>query len=171
MDIQKEMVLEVKREWGNIIPYDHCTTLSDVNYGYNFSCHFSVGDFEEQRKIVIGIANLSLCNYEVATLTSIGNVELVESICQITKKIFPQLSFDGYRDMVFDILDEIVVPTLEKYGKCMPSCFQLLDAGSIVIDNDEVDKQVSYSISTTDIKFNYKMVPLIEDFLRKEEAS
>lgn len=172
MDIQKQMIAEVNREWRDNIPYTQYATLSDVKYGYNFGCLLSIGDFQEQqKKVVIGIANLASNNYEVSSIAPSGNVELIERICKIIKKLFPEQTYDGYRDMIFDMLDECIVPALEKYEKGLPPGYQLLDARSEEYNDDGGATRVSYFVSTTDIKFNFKMVPLIEDYLRKEEAS
>ncbi|GGC88048.1 hypothetical protein GCM10007216_18480 [Thalassobacillus devorans] len=165
MEIQKEMSNEIRGAWGNIKPYHRYATLNDVEHGYNFGCFFSIGDSEEQKKIILGIANLSLNTYKVVTLTSIGNVQLVENMIKVIKKLFPHLTFEGYREMIFDMLDESIVPVLEKYEKGFPADYHLLDVGNLNINDTLGFTSLSYSLTVEGIPFNYKMVPVIEDML------
>lgn len=168
MSIRNEMIEEVKKIWGNIQPHYQYTPLNDVRFGYSFGCLFSMTDLNDQKTIVFGIENMSSNTYKVVTLTCASNVDLVEHLCKVVIRLFPELTFEGYREMTFDILDEIVVPVLTNYEEGFPPGFKILDAGSKIV-SDEVDiTSISYSISYTDVKFNYKMVSIIEEILQNE---
>jgi hypothetical protein len=168
MSIDKEMCKDIKHEWGNIAPLNHYATLFDHQHGYSFACIFSIGDSEDQRKIVLGLANLSSNNYEVVTLSS--NVELIENMCEVVQTLFPTLTFEGYRDLIFDIIDESIVPVLRKYEKEFPSGYELLEAGPLDVSSDKNNNSLVYYASFHDLKFNYKLVPVIEDILHKTLA-
>ncbi|MEA3318413.1 MAG: hypothetical protein U9Q88_00190 [Bacillota bacterium] len=170
MKVNNDMITKIKKEWEGIEPHNHYITLIDHKFGYSLGCFFSVADFREEKKIVFSITNLSSEKYQIVSRTSVRNVELIENLFMVIRALFPELTFEGFREIIFDILDESVVPVLKKYQAGFPSGFQLLEASEKVIANSDSLESLSTYISYQDVEFNYKMVPIIEDIIRKGEG-
>lgn len=166
MNIVARIRDEILEEWGDLEPQNLYKAMHSHKDKFNLGCFFSIDDINQKEKIVFAIANLSSDTYKVMTLISVDNVQLVERMAEVTRELFPDFTFNEYREMIFFMLEEIVKPVLDKYHKKLPVGITLVEDGNHTNIDGEISS-LSYNISLQDVPLNKSIESIIEDVLKK----